>query len=120
MQLTTIEQLKNVKINDTLFLINPFGNGNQSKVRIEAFTVQKVNDEHFDGRKQFVGLDCDFMDINFFASMLCHCKYVYTQLNEANEQLNKVRAGIHAEAVKKHHDSCKELFSFRDDLIENK
>lgn len=120
MQLTTIEQLKNVQVNDTLFLINPFGNDNQSNVCIEAFTVHDIDEEKFNGRSQFIGSDCDHLDVNFFVSMLGRCKSVYTQLSEANEQLDRVHKGLHAATVKAHHDSCKELFDFRDDLIEEK
>lgn len=109
MQITTLEQLSEVKVNHTLFLINPFGNGDQSKVSINAFTVGKVNKETFDGRSQFLSLGIDREDHQYFLTILGRCKYIYTKLNEANNKLDEVRNGLHHHEVKEHHDSCREM-----------
>ncbi len=111
MQITTIEQLKEVKTNDTLFLINPFGCRDQSKVSIEAFTVQKLNEGVFTGRKQFFVLDIDYVSDNHLGDMIGRCKYVYTSLSEANEKLNEIHKGIHSAEVKEHADFCDEAFA---------
>jgi len=111
MQITTLEKLAEVQVNDTLFLINPFGNGNQSEVSINAFTVSKINKETFDGRSQFLTLDIDREDHEYFVTILGRCKYVYTKLSEANNKLDEVRQGLHAFEVKKHHDSCRDAFN---------
>ncbi len=99
MQLTTIKQLEEVKPNDTLFLINPYGNGNQSKINICAFGVTEVGGEKFDGED----LNCDFATSNHFCDLLSGCKYVYTELLEANDKLKEIQAGLHTEEVDKHH-----------------
>lgn len=110
MQITTLEQLAEVEVNDTLFLINPFGNGSQSEISINAFTVSKINKETFDGRSQFLTLDIDRDDHEYFSTILGRCKYVYTELSEANSKLNEVHEGLHACTVKEHHDSCREVY----------
>lgn len=111
MQLTTIEELQNVKVNDTLFLINPFGNGDQSKVSIEAFTVSEVLQGKFNGRSQFLTLDIDYNISQCFGDLISRCKYVYTTLNEANNKLAEVRKGLHTEEVADHHEACERMFN---------
>ena len=109
MRLTTVEQLKEVEAGSTLFLINPLGQGDQSRVSIEMFTISEVDDERFEGRKRFLSLDIDSIGRHFFTDMLSSCKYVYTELAEADSTLVEVRAGIHKEAVGAHHASCDSL-----------
>ena len=109
MQITTLEQLAKVEVNHTLFLINPFGMGDQSKVSINAFTVSKINKETFDGRSQFLTLDIDREGHEYFSTMLGRCKYVYTELSEANSKLDEIHKGLHAHTVKEHHDNCREM-----------
>ena len=109
MQLTTVEQLVKVKVGEKLFLINPFGNKNQSKVEIETFTVGQLCDGFFKGRVQYLNLGIDYMSKNYIGDMLSRCKYVFTDLSEANAKLKDVRGGIHADTVGEHHDWCDEI-----------
>lgn len=108
MQITTLEQLAKVEKNHTLFLINPFGQGDQSRVSIEKFTVHNVLAEKFRGRVEFKSLDIDYISDHFFTSLLSGCKYVYKLESEAEEKIKEIRKGLHAEEVKAHHDSCRE------------
>lgn len=110
MQITTLEQLDKVRPNDTLFLINPFGNGNQSKVAIEKFTVHAIWAEKFTGKIEFKSLDIERVDDHYFTDLLSNCKYAYTTEEEAIEKLKEVHDGLHAFEVKSHHDSCREEF----------
>jgi len=107
MQITTVEQLKKVEVNHTLFLINPFGNGDQSKVSIEKFTVHSVLVDRFSGRVEFKDLDIDYVSSHHFTGLLSGCKYVYKLESEAKDKLKEIRKGLHGGEVKAHHDSCK-------------
>tara|TARA_R110000851_G_scaffold268804_1_gene421528 strand:+ start:289 stop:615 length:327 start_codon:yes stop_codon:yes gene_type:complete len=100
MQLTTIEQLKEVKENDLLFLINPFSNGNQQEIKTSAFYVTQVKDRLLAGRSLSSGTE----KINHFADMIRDCKYVFTELAEADDKLKEIHAGLHEIEVKKHHN----------------
>jgi len=100
MQLTTIEQLKKVKPNDTLFLINPFGNSNQAEIKVCAFGVRQVNEQSFDGED----LNQDSPTYNHFNDMIRGCKYVYTELLEANDKLKEIQGGLHQQEVSDHHE----------------
>lgn len=102
MQLTTIEQLKQVKMGDTLFLINPFGNTNQRKINICAFGVKKVGGDKFGGEN----LNSERVRVIYFADLLRGCKYIYTQIPEANSKLAEVRGGLHSEEVRDYHELC--------------
>ncbi len=110
MQITTLEQLAKVEKNHTLFLINPFGQGDQSRVSIEKFTVHNVLVGKFRGRVEFKSLDIDYIDEHSFVGLLFGCKYVYKLEDEAEGKLKEIRKGLHDEEVKAHHDSCKEEF----------
>ena len=110
MQITTLEQLEEVRVNHTLFLINPFGNGDQSKVEIEKFTVHAVWAGKFTGRIEFKKLSIDRVSDAHFTDILSGCKYVYTLESEAESKLKEIHKGLHSEEVKSHHDSCKEAF----------
>jgi len=109
MQITTLEQLAKVEVNHTLFLINPFGMGDQSRVEVEKFTVQSVKHDRFKGRVEFKSLDIDYISEHHFTSMLGRCKYVYKLESEARTKLKEVHKGLHADEVKEHHDSCREM-----------
>ena len=106
MKITTIEQLKEVKIGDVLFLINPFSNGNQEKVLLEKFTVQGVYADKFNGRRELKEIHVDRVSDNHFSDMLSGCKYAYTVEGEALEKLKDVRKGLHSHEVNYHHESC--------------
>lgn len=100
MEITTFEQLEEVRVKHELFLINPFSNGNQSKVNIEQITILSIHhDDRFTGRAR------DY----YFTDMLSNCKYVFTLQSEAESKLNEVRKGLHADEVKEHHDSYREM-----------
>jgi len=111
MQITTLEQLDQVRPNHTLFLINPFGNGNQANVQIEKFTVHAVWANKFTGRGEFKKLSIDQVSDKHFTDMLSGCKYVYTLESEAESKLKDIHKGLHNDEVKSHHDSCKEAFN---------
>jgi hypothetical protein len=113
MQLTTIEQLKEVKPLDTLFLINAFSNTSQGDVNISAFNVLEVKSDRFNGRG-IVGSESDLIgsgsDSKFFGDLLNQGHYVYTDALEASEKLKEVRDGLHEVEVKKHHDQLEAWF----------
>jgi len=114
MQITTLEQLAKVEVNHTLFLINPFGNGNQSKVSIEKFTVQSVLADRFSGRVEFKDLDIDYVSGHHFTDLLSGCKYVYKLESEAKDKLKEIHKGLHGVEVSAHHDRCKSEYRFSD------
>ena len=113
MQITTFEQLTKTKAGETLFLINPFGQGDQSQVCVEFFEVESIDGEKFDGRIRFFGKDIDYRSSHFFSDMLGRCKYAFTTKEEAEEKLIEVRAGLHQEEVKEHHDWCDQYLPYR-------
>jgi hypothetical protein len=107
MQLTTVKELKQVQAGESLFLINPFGDGDQSRVKIKKIIVESVEFDRFVTLNvDSEWLDHDSLDHEFFTDLLSRgCKYVYTDFSEAESKLAEVRTGIHAQEVKNHHDS---------------
>ena len=112
MQITTLEQLSKVEVNHTLFLINPFGNSNQSKVEIAKFTVHAVCSDKLVGRKEFKRLGIDRVSDAHFIDLLSRCKYVYKLESEAETKLKEIHKGLHAFEVADHHSSCRESWNF--------
>ena len=104
MQLTTIGQLKEVKLGDSLFLINCFASRDQSKVEVQSFLVGEVNKDFYKGYSQSQISGGLRASEQCFTDLLMDCKYVYTELAEAESMLLDVRAGLHADKVKAHAD----------------
>ena len=112
MQITTLEQLAESKVGDTLFLINPFGMGNQALVPLEEFTISEVNQKSFAGGSVMKSLDIDGPREHYFSDMILSPNYIFTSWSEAKEKLVEVHGGIHSVEVKSHHDSCREAFKY--------
>jgi hypothetical protein len=104
MKLTTIDQLKEVKPGDTLFLINCFGWRDQEKVEVQRFLVIQVNEDFYSGCSQSQISGGLWASDQCFTDLLMDCKYAYTELVEAESMLLDVRAGLHADKVKAHAD----------------
>jgi hypothetical protein len=97
MQLTTIDQLKEVKPGDILFLINCFGRRDQSKVEVQKFLVGEVKEHFYKGCSPSQISEALWDSEQRFTDLLMDCKYVYTELGEAESMLRNVRAGLHAD-----------------------
>ena len=106
MRITTLKQLKSVKPSETLWLINPYGNGDQSRVTRIEFKIKNVNEDFFYG---LIKHDiCESHERKkYFSDILRGCQYVFTNLMDANEALADIKGGLHHHEVKAHHDWCK-------------
>ena len=106
MRITTLKQLKSVKPSETLWLINPYGNGDQSRVTCIEFKIKNVNEDFFSG---LIKHDiCESYERKkYFSDLLQGCKYVFTNLMDSNKALADIKGGLHHDEVKAHHDEVK-------------
>lgn len=120
MQITDIEQLKQVNFGTILYLINPYGWPcyEQDLVEIEEFKVGCLSLEDLSPKKDGSYLAWFFTSGEGFnknyeslRDLLSGDKYVFTTEEEALEALGRVRSGIYSIIVKNHHTQTEKNFS---------
>jgi hypothetical protein len=111
------EAWENLKVGDTVHLINPFGYGHdiQHMVKIKSVVVTKIFRKNENGSKHN-GFSYDFVSDHSRNSFECSeyfddivqsgCKLVTHSKEEAEKELKMVHAGKYSRFVKAHHDVC--------------
>lgn len=111
------EAWENLKVGDTVHLINPFGYGHdiQYMVKIKSVEVTKIFRKNENGSK-YDGFSYDFVSEHSSEPFECSeyfndiirsgCKLFTHSKEEAETELKMVHAGKYSRFVKAHHDLC--------------
>lgn len=111
------EAWENLKVGDTVYLINPFGCGHniQHMVKIKSLVVTKIFRKNEDGNAHN-GFSYEsiseysnrpFKCSEYFEDIVeSGCKLVTHSKEEAEAELKMVHAGKYSRFVKTHHDLC--------------
>ena len=107
----TLEDLKNLKENDVIFSINPYGHGNnsQNRVGIVTYVVSSVDEEGklngYTSSSTYEGAYVNTYD--YIQDMVRSIKGVFDNLTEALEYLELVHTGNFSQQVDDLHHSLK-------------
>lgn len=104
------ENMLSLKQDDVIYIINPYGNGNQQHVKIKTFIIDKVDDNKIYGcRSSALYLQTYIHgSINYIDDITNHdIIHAYGNIREAEEYLKLVHSGQCSFAVTNHHNSFK-------------